>query len=230
MNDIALIIVTAFLNILITGVVSNLIFYRYQKKIEDSFSKSLYAYQTKFSRSYPKFLDVLEGFIYKYDRFSFSYRGLVTSIRHITIMDRFIENSGIVRVSDARSEIKESNLKRKQIDEALKESQSYFREVRIYLPDDSVMLIDEVLEKSQYLIYALGDYFYKKKDERFLDYVRNEIEQREMDYPSKEAIEEIAVPEEDFIIQYMILLDAEATKLWDQLEKHYKASSEINRK
>ena len=62
MDTIAIIIFTAFANIIITSIVSNLIFYRYQKKIDATIQKSLFEHQIKFSRIYPKTLEVLETY------------------------------------------------------------------------------------------------------------------------------------------------------------------------
>lgn len=56
LSSIALIIVTAFINLAI----SNYIFYRYQKKIETSFAKSLFEHQTKFVRNHEKMVETLE--------------------------------------------------------------------------------------------------------------------------------------------------------------------------
>jgi ubiquitin-protein ligase len=48
--------VTALINAVITGT----FFYVIQKKIDSAFQKSLYEYQIKFSRNYPKTLEILE--------------------------------------------------------------------------------------------------------------------------------------------------------------------------
>lgn len=60
MDTIAVIIITAFINIIITGIVSNLMFFRYQKKIESSFAQSLSEHQTKFERQHQKAAETLE--------------------------------------------------------------------------------------------------------------------------------------------------------------------------
>ena len=61
-NSIALIIVTAFINLAI----SNFVFLHYQKKIEESFAKKIYEYQVIYSRKTPKMLEVLETICQKY--------------------------------------------------------------------------------------------------------------------------------------------------------------------
>jgi hypothetical protein len=77
MDTLAIIIVTAFLNIMISSIVTNLIFYRKQKDIELSFAKkldefkanlqkSLLEHQTKFVRNHQKRIEALESLHSKY--------------------------------------------------------------------------------------------------------------------------------------------------------------------
>lgn len=58
--DLYSIIITSIINLAITGVVSGIVVYSIQKKIDAAFEKSLYVYQTKFSKNYHKTLEVLE--------------------------------------------------------------------------------------------------------------------------------------------------------------------------
>ena len=80
MDTIATIIVTAFLTSLITGIVSNFIFLRYQKKVEASFAKQLeefranlqysnFEQQIKFARLHEKRVQTLEALYQKYKIF-----------------------------------------------------------------------------------------------------------------------------------------------------------------
>jgi hypothetical protein len=67
MDVIATVIATAFFNIIITSIVSTFIFYRYQKKIENSFAKSFLQYQTKFVRNHQKRVEALEALYNAYN-------------------------------------------------------------------------------------------------------------------------------------------------------------------
>jgi hypothetical protein len=69
-NSIALIIVTAVINLAI----SNFVFLRYQKKIENSFAKSLFEHNTKFLRSHEKAVETLDNLFKKYVDFETSMR------------------------------------------------------------------------------------------------------------------------------------------------------------
>jgi len=73
MDTISLIIVTAFLNAIITGIIANLIFYRYQKKIEDTFARSMLEYQTKFVRNHEKTVETLDTVYKKFAEFESSF-------------------------------------------------------------------------------------------------------------------------------------------------------------
>jgi hypothetical protein len=61
MDTIAVIIITAFINIIISSIVSNFMFYRYKKRIETSFAESLFEHQTKFERHHQKTSETLES-------------------------------------------------------------------------------------------------------------------------------------------------------------------------
>lgn len=66
MNEIAIIIITAFANAAVTAVISNLVFLRYKKEIENSFAQSLFEYQTKFVRNHEKTVETLDTLYKKY--------------------------------------------------------------------------------------------------------------------------------------------------------------------
>ncbi|SRR5258706_2238195 len=66
MNTIAIIILTAFINVVVTSIVSNIIFLRYQKRIENSFATALFEHQTKFVRNHEKAVETLDALYKKY--------------------------------------------------------------------------------------------------------------------------------------------------------------------
>ena len=107
-ENIALIIITAFINL----AVSSFIFYRYQKKVEDSFARSMLEYQTKFVKNYEKTIEILETLHKKYVIFSDASRDLF-----------FKEES----ISESESD--------EIIMGKLNDFWNYFRDNRIYLPE-----------------------------------------------------------------------------------------------
>lgn len=80
-TSIALIIITAFINL----AVSNIVFYRYQKKIEDSFAKSMLEYQTKFVRNHEKRTEALEILYSKYKAFTDYFFDMLNAPEGVTI-------------------------------------------------------------------------------------------------------------------------------------------------
>lgn len=94
MNDIALIIVMAFINIVVTRIISNLIFLRYQKMVEDSFAKSYLEYQTKFVRNHEKQVGALELLCKNYGEFGNAFIEALNAYSFYTAMDvgGFTEN------------------------------------------------------------------------------------------------------------------------------------------
>jgi hypothetical protein len=86
MDTLAIILVTAFINIVVSSIVSNLIFYRYQKKIDDLYNKQMeefrkrleyvnYEKQIKFTKNYERTVETLDILYKKFVDFSvgFSY-------------------------------------------------------------------------------------------------------------------------------------------------------------
>jgi hypothetical protein len=60
------IILTAVINLIITGLVGGIVIYRIQKKIDSSFQKSLFEHQTRFSRNYTRKVEILGTLYQKY--------------------------------------------------------------------------------------------------------------------------------------------------------------------
>jgi hypothetical protein len=92
MDTIAIIIVTAFVNIVISSIVSTLIFYRVQKKTELSFAKKLeefranlqysnFEQQTKFARLHAKRMEVLETWFQKFREFEDALNAGISALR-----------------------------------------------------------------------------------------------------------------------------------------------------
>ena len=142
MDTITAVIVTAFLNLAIsTGV-----FLRVQKNIELSFAKQLEAFKTelqkdviehqvKFSRSYPKTMEVLETFTEQFKHY-------------VSVFQKHCRPSYYSKEEIA--ELTEEVLwnRHKEYWSLQMDFQSFFGNNRHYLPDAIVSKIEKILEKS----------------------------------------------------------------------------------
>lgn len=141
MDTIATIIVTAFINVIITGVVSNFIFLRYQKKIESTFAKSMFEYQTKYVRNHEKMVETLETVYQRYSELRIELNNLMyDKITPIKLGED-------VTVADLREAFKKS-------DEIFR----YFEKNNIYLPQSTIVELRDVLSKTNmiYTVISLG--------------------------------------------------------------------------
>lgn len=116
-NNIALIIVTAFINL----AVSNYIFFRYQKKIEDSFAKSMLEYQTKFVRNHEKRTEALEILYSKYKAF-------------IDYLFKILDIPEGVTIQPPSSQTDDLN--------------KYYSTCRLYFSDDEIIELDNIITTS----------------------------------------------------------------------------------
>jgi hypothetical protein len=140
-RNIALIIVTAFINL----AVSNFIFYRYQKKIENSFAEKLETFranlqksstehQVKFSRNYPKTLEVLETYHHKLQEFSQFFHQvhlfIIRAVRGTPLED---------------TEIQE---KRHYFFRVFQDFTTYLTANRLYLPDEFIKEFEQMNDRA----------------------------------------------------------------------------------
>ena len=132
MDTIATIVVTAFINIIITGIVSNLIFLRYQKKIENTFAKSMLEYQTKFVRNHEKMVETLETIYQEYSEFR------LETTNFLYDMVAPIKSGKKVNLSDIDNATRRSD-----------EIFGYFEKNSIYLPPSTSEEIRDVLSKTK---------------------------------------------------------------------------------
>jgi hypothetical protein len=126
-ENIALIIITAFVNL----AVSSILFYRYQKKIEDTFARSFLEYQTKYVRNHEKAVETLEALYRQYLVFHGLYFDAVYAIEK-SLVTTFDELS--VTVSSA-----------------LTDFSAIFDNNRIYLSPNEIKIIEGVYLNSHAL-------------------------------------------------------------------------------
>lgn len=87
MNTTETIILTTIINVIITGLVGGIIIYAIQKKIDAATQKSLFEHQVKFSRAYPKTLEVLDALYQKFMTFTDAVKGWVDHVEAFFIME-----------------------------------------------------------------------------------------------------------------------------------------------
>jgi len=124
MDTIGLIILTAFINIVVTSIVSNMIFLRYQKKIENSFATLLFEHQTKFVRNYEKSVETLEMLNKKYVIFSDTLNNLIS--KQVLLTDKEGED----------------------LANKLNDFWNYFRANRLFLPENYIDAIWKIHDKA----------------------------------------------------------------------------------
>lgn len=145
MDTISLIIITAFATTIINGIVSNFIFLRYQKKIEESFVKSKLEFETKFIRNHEKLVQTLETIYQKYSEFRLEATrcllDIISSLRGDEIFHKEVNLSDI----------------RKRLTEAFEISDKLFDyhiQHSLYLPTDISSEVGQILSRTK-LIAAL---------------------------------------------------------------------------
>ncbi|HKJ80295.1 MAG TPA: hypothetical protein VKA10_12200 [Prolixibacteraceae bacterium] len=136
MDTISTIFVTAFINVFITGFVSSVVFFRYQKRIEETMAKSLFEYETKFSRNHEKKVETLEELFQKYSDFRIKFN------RYL-----FDGEKSIRELKDDKREIAEIQIE---------DIQSYFRSHRIFIDVDIATKLDTVFNNSSRLFLFAG--------------------------------------------------------------------------
>jgi hypothetical protein len=134
MDTIATIIVTAFINIAITGIVSNLIFYRYQKRIEGEFARQKYIYETKLSKGYAKTVEILDNVYRKSRVLADAMFGLTALLATTQVQGTPIEEQNYRQIMH-------------EIADRLKEIHKYLEENQLYLPTSITKEIRNIFQE-----------------------------------------------------------------------------------
>lgn len=207
MDTIATIVVTAFLNIIITGIVSNFIFYRFQKKIENTFAKSMLEYQARLTRNFPKTLDTLEMLIGKYNIFKES----LLQLREFVVR----------HARDEDTESQEYNDLETNINSALEDMNNYLQRNRHLLPDTTVTEIENIIYCSDTLVELtkFGRYFYKMEIGNFIRMAKKQMRyiNLEIEFTKFHDLPTL------FLSNYMLPLSDAVEGLSKRLERNYKS-------
>ena len=206
MDQITLLILTVVINALVTGT----IVFIFQKRIEASIAKKDFEHQIKFSKLYPKSLDVIETYRQKL----LNRRG--TAFRYYTELSyMFFRNE----VDEKRFE----ESRRSALD-ASNEMQKHINDNIIYIPKRFLAEVNEIRMKARALsvpdlIHELdGDMDWKRK--RFIDQL---IE-------ATDSIDQISYDDEPNGATALVLLvrmNDKYNELIDRLEKIYKSVADF---
>jgi len=150
MDTIATIIVTAFINIMITSIISNLVFYRYQKRIESSFAEkleetkaslaySIFEQQTKFTTNYARRVETLDTLYKKFVAYNNALEDLVST--KTEFVETIIEEN-------------EWNQKRDNVNKLLKDFGQYYKDNRLFLPALITENISELYSEAEMVSFA----------------------------------------------------------------------------
>ncbi len=213
MDTLTTLILTVLANAIVTGVIVYLI----QKKIDNSFAKkmeevrvnlqkSLIEHQIKISRTYPKSLEVLEAFNEKFQYF------LMLSSWSSRLTEKLFSSKEVVAQEDLM------DLDKKEI-KAIGDCETYLLHNRIYLPDDSVRELEEIMNRSRTLCFHLSfcRHLSQKPEELFPLWLEFEVTRGEP------LFEKINPADKNAAIVFIQIIRDETNKLSVRLEKHYKS-------
>jgi hypothetical protein len=161
-DTIATIVVTAFVNIIITGIVSNLVFYRYQKRIDSAIAKSLFEHQTKFTQIHAKQVEALADL---YQRFIVYKTDFNNMVAEATKLEYNVDESGKGQFKTWKKEEFDKRIstvlsakiggnRKKYEDFAM-----YFDNNRLYLSDRVCTEISSIFGRHDLLDFAMFVFF-----------------------------------------------------------------------
>lgn len=216
MNPITTIIVTVLGNAIVTGI----IVYFIQKKFEAKLQKSLFEHQTKFSRTYPKTLEVLETLHQKLLNYSSSCSVLMYQIES--------------KISGWQAILSDEEFRTKEQDLLTKFAgcSAYLDENRIYIPDRSIGELENIINE----LHALDFYrtvctsFLEQPAEDFPILVRDVIAGRYslsfLRFINESPFQNINPKDKDAPIILIRTIRDKVNKLPERLEKLYKSVAE----
>jgi hypothetical protein len=147
MNEIAMLALTITANALITGV----LLFVFQKRMEESLSKRLFEHQIKFSRSYPKTLEVIETLNDKFhhylERCSKLSQNLQDRARRyelIVLQNRPNLDEELEKVFEFDEELSEECV---NLDDLVTDMNSHLGKSLIYLPYESAKELSSIMSK-----------------------------------------------------------------------------------
>jgi hypothetical protein len=139
---------TAVVTVLLAGVV----LFLFQKKIEASLARSLFEYQTKFSRSFPKTVEILETYtkkVYKASRFAADFQSLLEPLVSYYYGKYEIYEDGYKMREEELGKILAGFV------DTSDDSFRYLRDNRLYLSDTILKTIETIWKRELKLSGAL---------------------------------------------------------------------------
>lgn len=145
------ILLTALINIIITGLISGVAVYRIQRKIDAAFQQSLFEYQTKFVQIHAKRVETLENLYKKFLLYIKTFQFDMSPEINAGLNDSSIDFS---KYEEAKS----------YSDDAGK----YFLNNRLFLPSDIVVEIEKIFHRQTFFDFLI-DWIAKNKNSPSFD-------------------------------------------------------------
>lgn len=209
-TDAQLIILAVVADLIVTGFIIGIVIYYFQKRIDASIQKSFFEYQTKYSRSYPKMLEIVDGFVQKY----FELEGLLQQQRDLLFTPSKQSKNYDEQIA-VRGRIEQDT------QNAISELQSYLAKNRMYLPDSTANELATTLSDLRTLHLDLRQFRYHSdiSDSDLVSWLKEEIEGGSL--PILEA------EERNFPVAYFIYYFYRVEALRERVEGHYKKVAEL---
>ena len=125
MNPTEIILLTALVNVIITGLISGIAVYRIQRKIDDKFQRSAFEYQTKFTINHAKTVETLQTLYKRLSDYDESFADLIS-------------RSSLYCNSKSKENITKADCKKAW--EKLVDFRTYFWNNRLFLWNDTLQL------------------------------------------------------------------------------------------
>ncbi len=202
------IILISIFNIIFTALVGGVVIYVIQKKIDATIQKSLFEYQTKFSRNYPKRVETLETLYQKLLLYIKTFQYVM-----LPEINLAMKNGSPIDFS----KYKEANL---YSDDAGK----YFLNNRLFLQADTVVEIEEIFHR-QSMFQLLVDWIDKNGNPPFSDdieFAKYLIEELDLE----QKIDIGSELRTDDLVLVLILFTKRMGQDTERLEKLYKSVAE----
>ena len=118
-------------NIILSGLIGGIVIYTIQKKIDATIQKSVFEYQTKFSRTHPKILETLEG-----------YNQIILNCSNLS----YSFGMGIVFLltGEVEVDIGEMKARRDELFATTGDSSRFMMNNRLHLPDSLIEELDKI--------------------------------------------------------------------------------------
>lgn len=121
METTEIILLTALVNIIVTGLIGGVVVYRIQKKIDDGFQRSAFEHQTKFAINHAKTVETLQTLYKKLSDYNEDFRYLIDR------SSRYYNSKSDETITKADCE---------KVFEKLVDFRTYYWNNRLFLPDD----------------------------------------------------------------------------------------------